>query len=138
MKKLLGIAFALVFALGFAVTTSTHVRASAGSNVVGTYTIADNGQGVWGGGNLRADGSVDGMVAFSAGNGQLVAQFVPSGWSYADASDVQICFNINVTKGDPNAFGGSTFCGVLPVTGTPVKVYGLDGGTTIMRVDMHQ
>ncbi|HEX2913222.1 MAG TPA: hypothetical protein VH186_20640 [Chloroflexia bacterium] len=99
-------AMSLVLALG-----PVSASAAGTSNVAGTYTIADLGQGVWGGGALMSDGDVTGQVAFSYGNGQYIFKLQGSQWSFTDSSDqmVALCFNVVVIKGNsifppPSAF----------------------------------
>ena len=69
------LALVVVWSLVLAVAASVSVASAAGPPaVVGTYSIADLGQGGWGGGQLRADGSVGGGASFSFGNGANVGK----------------------------------------------------------------
>ena len=93
-----------------------------------TWSIADLGQGVWGGGPLYSDGTGGGNVAFSAVNGQLVFQLQITGWSAVVPGQLlEACFVVRAIKGTPPF--PSPFCATLPVTGGPVNVGGF-----IMRV----
>lgn len=117
---------------------AAHPAAAASSPVVGTYSVADNGQGCWGGGALLADGSVTGNAACSFANGQVIARLSPTGWTFSDSSDsvVVLTFSVRMIKG-PNVFGGSSLTFPVPVGG-PLKVTDSEGGTTILRVTINQ
>src|SRR5512140_1179765 len=58
VKKILAIA-----AVAMLLVLSVLPSASAAGAVVGTYSVADLGQGIWGGGPLFADGTAGGVVA---------------------------------------------------------------------------
>lgn len=89
-----------------------------------TFTIADLGQGVWGGGSLFDDGSAGGNVAFSAGNGQAILQFQAVSWEEVnDGEAVDICFETRYIKDGeffPPEFCTSDIGEPLPVTGEPL------------------
>ncbi len=123
MKKRL--LFLLVLMLMIVPTSA--VFASSGHNVVYTWSVADLGQGAWGGGSLFSDGSTGGNAAFSALNGQVVFKIQPVSWSNPVPGLVEICFQTTAIKGVP--FFPPYACLDLPVTGGPVLAYG-----TILRV----
>lgn len=134
-------------AVGVAGLFPVAASAASPAPVVGTYSVADNGQGEWGGGALYADGSVGGLVAFAAGTGsqQIIAHFLPFSWQFVPLGTnaqgaVDICYSVQAIKGPATAIFGSQFClsdfgGTLPVTGTAVKVT-VDGFSTVMRVTL--
>src|SRR5262245_12106048 len=98
MRKLLLLLGVLVL-----VTSLTTPVALAGGKVEYTWTLAALGQGGWIGGPLFADGTVGGGGAFSAGNGQLLADFNPTSWSENSLGQVTICFDVTVRKGPSGA-----------------------------------
>jgi len=109
----------------------------SGQQVVYTFTIADLGQGAWGGGSLRADGSATGNVPFSAENGQSIAHFQPVSWTQVDSDSVDICFVVRQIRGPPifgSAFCLSDFGFVLDVTHTPIIVNLFGTEPTLLRV----
>jgi hypothetical protein len=112
------------------------------SNVVFTYTVADNGQGGWGGGPLFANGAAGGANGISFNNGADVAILKASTWHFQTTSfgtpGVDICGTLTVSKSDgflppPGVYTG--FClsqaigTSVPITGGPVEI-----GGTIVRV----
>ncbi len=126
----LGLAAALLLGAG-----ATGVIAAGASDVVGTFTLADNGQGGWAGGPLLADGTVGGGGALSFANGQVIAKVRGDSWSRAGSQAVNICFDVTQTKGPAGAAGPPVQCFTLPVTGTPIKV-SMGGETTVIRVTL--
>ena len=115
---------ALLIATATTVLFQTQDASAERKEVEYTFTIADLGQGIWGGGPLYSDGSASGNVAFSAGNGEIVFQIQPVSWEEVNGGEaVDICFETREIKGD--AFFPPEFClsdigSVLPVTGEPV------------------
>lgn len=128
MKK----TFMLVALVALLALSIVPAASAAGNgNVVGTFTLADLGQGLWGGGALFADGSAGGNIPFSALNGQLVFNIQPVNWFWLVPNQVvALCFNVVPIKGTPFATGYS--CAGLLVTGGPVNV-----GDFIMRLHMN-
>ena len=118
-------AFALLGALLLAASITPVVNAAGNPKVVYTFTYTDEGQGVWGGGSLFADGSVGGNVPFSADNGQTVYQLQPTSWSEPISGYVDLCLTVREMKGSsgfPPSFCLSDLGLLLPVTGTPIVV----------------
>jgi hypothetical protein len=117
----------------------TTTVASAGDNsiVQYTWTVADLGQGVWGGGPLYADGSAAGNFPFSAEDGQLIFQLHPTSWyEVVPGAFIDVCFTVREMKGSsgfPPAFCLSDIGIVLPVTGTPITMP-IPDGTALIRV----
>jgi len=127
MKKL--VIVALASALLFTGLASLPLQAAA-SSTVGTYTIADLGQGAWGGGSLNADGTLGGEASYSLENGSLVGVIDPTTWSFVNGGQaVSLCFLVQPMKGPPPLPSG---CLVVPVTGTPVIIEG-----TLFRVTLN-
>jgi len=120
MKRLM----ILIVVVVLVALTSTVAFAGGNSNVAYTWTVADLGQGIWGGGPLFADGSAGGNVAFSAGNGQIIYHVHPTGWSYiVPGVLLDLCFEVREIKGSsglPPALCLSDFGEALPITGTPL------------------
>ncbi len=115
----------LIGALLITVLMATTAFAGGNSKVAYTWTIADLGQGVWGGGPLYADGSAGGNLAFSIANGQVVGYLQPTTWHEYEADGqaaVDICFTLHEIKGDselPPQFCTIDQGVVLLVNGTP-------------------
>ncbi len=110
--------------------------ASAGRRVVYTWTVADLGQGVWGGGPLFAGGSAGGNVAFSAENGQVIYHLSVTEWSELSPGLLDLCFALREIKGDSGfdpEFCLSDFEEGLPVTGTPIILTNPDGSRILLR-----
>lgn len=127
VKKVLGLLGALLGALLVAASMTQVAYAGGNSKVVYTFTYTDQGQGVWGGGSLFADGSAGGNVAFSADNGQTVYQLHPTNWSEPDPGLIDLCLTVREMKGSsgfPPSFciGGPPLDLLLPVTGTPIVI----------------
>lgn len=122
MKKL----WIVLGVLILAALMTTSAFADGNSKVVYTWTLADLGQGLWGGGPLFADGSTGGNLPFSAGNGQLIFHLQPTSWSEVVPGElIDICFASRLIKGPPifpPAFCLSDFGILLPVTGTPIII----------------
>lgn len=115
MRKILVLLGVLVLA---ALMTS-GAFAGGNSNVFATFSVADLGQGVWGGGPLFADGTARGHVAFSAGNGQVIFHLHATSWTGPfgpSPGAVQINFSTHVIKGPPQG----AFSAIAPISGTPV------------------
>lgn len=122
MKKLLILIAVLVL-----IATSTSVAyAGTNSKVAYTWTVADLGQGAWGGGPLFADGSAGGHIAISLLNGQLIFLLEPTTWSVVEGGTaVDVCFNLHEIKGDsgyPPSYCLSDEGVVVPISGTPIIV----------------
>ena len=99
--------------------------ASASPKVSYTFTVADLGQGIWGGGSLFADGTAGGNVAFSAGNGAVIYHLHATSWAVLFPGALDVCFEVREIKGSsglPPSFCISDFGLVLPVTGTPLLI----------------
>jgi hypothetical protein len=125
MRKLLIFLAVLVL-----VAASTPSTAFAKGNVEYTWTLAALGQEGWIGGPLFADGTVGGGGAFSADNGQILADFAPTNWSENAAGEVTVCFDILVRRG---VLPSSLCVGPVAPTGTATKIIFL-GEEHIFRV----
>lgn len=131
MKKLLVLAALTLMATTAMMGTT---GASASGNVIGTFTVADLGQGIWGGGSLFANGTAGGNVAFSALNGQVIFHIDPTSWSWAVPQQVaEVCFTSRVIRNEAGFPVPPSFCADLPVTGTPVIVDGFVMRLTLTR-----
>ena len=119
MKKKLMLLVGVVLLAAFLLTSV----ASASGNVVATFTIADLGQGAWGGGSLFADGTARGHIPFSFLDGQVIFHLHPASWSWVvPEAVIEICFDTHVIKNTVGLPIPPSFCVTLPVTGTPVLV----------------
>ncbi|HVH14152.1 MAG TPA: hypothetical protein VNA15_00325 [Candidatus Angelobacter sp.] len=115
-------------------------------SVAYTYTLADLGQGGWGGGPLFTDGQAGGANGISFANGADVGTFTASTWkagtsAITNGPGVDICGTLTVTKSDgtstglppPGVYPGFCLSNVIhtnfPITGTPVVIFG-----TVVRV----
>lgn len=122
------------------VGSSTVIFASApGGGVAGNWAVHDHGQGCWGGGNLRMDGTADGggNCSFKTPAGEEVASLDPVSWSFTDATDmaVDLCATITGKEGPVFPIGVPVpSCIVVPVgTDAPVNL----GGNTFGKVTIH-
>ena len=101
----------------------------AAGGVVGTFSIADRGQGCWAGGNLLPDGSANGHggCAFTTPVGEEVASITPQSWSFTDSTHtaVNLCATFVGKKGPVFPVGVPvTNCVAVPVgTGAPVNLF---------------
>lgn len=113
----------LVF-LGVLVLVATLIPsvALAAGKVEYTWTLAALGQDGWIGGPLFVDGTVGGGGAFSAANGQLLADFNPTTWSENALGQVTTCFDITVRKGPSGALPPTLCVGPVAPTGTATKI----------------
>jgi hypothetical protein len=122
---------------------ASAVPASAGgtSPVVGTYTIADHGQGGWTGGPMFANGTLGGAgaISFSTPDGHVVYRIEPETWSWADSQDVTLNFNNILLQGPPVLGTSFPLSLTLPVSGTPIDscVQPPNVGCTTLRVTVH-
>src|SRR5205823_83827 len=98
----------------------------------GSYTFDDLGQGGWGGGPLRSDGSIGGGGAFSFGNGQNVGSITGISWTPAGPGFVTLCFADTAKKG--SLLFPSQTCIPVPVTGTPTVISEAPGERTLIFV----
>ncbi len=117
MKKMLLIAAIL----GLAAFLPSFTAESAKTTVVYTWTLADLGQGLWGGGPLYSDGSTAGNLPISVNNGQLILHLQPTSWSEPFPGFINLCFDVRMIKGTP-PIPDDSFCFgdlglLLPVTG---------------------
>jgi len=96
------------------------------ATVVGTFAVADHGQGGWFGGPLRADGTIGGGGAFSISTpeGQFVARVTGGTWTgtLATGQTVEICINLQQLHGPPG-FLPPTLCAQIPVNAGPVNLF---------------
>ena len=134
-KSRLVLTFVTLVLLAAAIAVSlagiTHSRAATASPNVGTYAVADLGQGAWGGGPLNADGTLGGGASYSFGNGSFVGKLVPTTWNFVNVGTaVNLCFTPQVLKGPP--VFPTPACIQAPVSGTPVVMNG-----TLFRVTLH-
>jgi hypothetical protein len=122
---------ALASALGLA--TMTLGAFASTPTVVATVSVADHGQGGWGGGSLFSDGTASGGTGFSVANGAIVAVGTLASWTGTPTLGgfVTVCFDIRQLKPAATTF---MFCPTLPVTGTPIVVTDPEGGQTTIRV----
>lgn len=127
MRKLLFFLSVLVL-----VAASTPSAAFAEGKVEYTWTLAALGQQGWIGGPLFADGTVGGGGAFSAANGQILADFAPTNWSENAAGEITVCFDI-VERREPSVLPSSLCVGPVAPTGTATKIIFL-GEEHIFRV----
>jgi len=67
--------------VGIAAVAAISASPVAAGTVVGTYAIADHGQGGWGGGPLYGDGSVGGGGGLSYLNGQEIGVVTGGVWA---------------------------------------------------------
>ena len=134
MRKLV----ALLMVLVLAVATTTAALAGGNSPVQYTFTFTDLGQGGHGGGPLYADGSADGHIAISVMDGQVVAQFDATSWSWVVPGEtIDICFDVHQIKGPPLFPPSVCFTDVgivLPVGGTPVIISNPLADQALVRV----
>jgi hypothetical protein len=134
MKKFL-VAAVAVCSMVLAMTSPVFAN-----SVVGTYTIADNGQGGWSGGPLLSDGTLGGGGGVSFLNGLEVGKIVSGTWR-ADLSVtppiVDICLTTQPIKDPLNMLSGTMCFPPIPADGLPHKVASPMGGTTIFRVSLH-
>ena len=126
------VAGASLMSIGFALPIG-----AVQSPTVGNWAVHDHGQGCWGGGNLRADGTGDGggNCSVSGPGGQSIADLDPVSWSQVDANDVSLCADITAKKGTLfGPVGTVTFsCITVPVgTDGPVNL----GGDTYGKVTL--
>jgi len=110
------------------------------SRVAYTYTLADLGQGGWGGGPLYTNGQANGANGISFNNGADVGTFKATTWTSGTSKitggpGVDICGTLTVTKTDGTlnglpAPGVYPFClssvlgTFIPITGAPVVLFG--------------
>jgi hypothetical protein len=135
MKKKLMVLIGVVLLAAISLTSV----ASASGNVVATFTIADLGQGAWGGGSLFADGTASGHIPFSFLDGQVIFHLHPTSWSWVvPGTVIEICFDTHVIKNMVGLPIPPSFCATLPVTGTPVLVDFNGGGNPdqVLRVTL--
>ena len=108
----------------------TASASAAAAKPLYTFTIADLGQGAWGGGALLSDGSINGGGGLSDGNGQVIATIRGLYWQQDGPGAVTMCFVFNFKK----PFTGPVQqCVTLPVGG-PTKVNLGGDEQTMIRV----
>ncbi|MCI0556015.1 MAG: hypothetical protein L0287_34160 [Anaerolineae bacterium] len=135
MKKKLIVLVGVALLAAFFLTSVV----SASGNVVATFTIADLGQGAWGGGSLFADGTANGHIPFSFLDGQVIFHLHPASWSWiVPGAVIEICFDTHMIKNTMGLPIPPSFCATLPVTGTPVLVdFDSDGNPDqVLRVTL--
>src|SRR5258708_17541053 len=137
MHKILkcAVVAAAIAVMMMATTTLTFAQ----SNIVGTYTVADNGQGGWAGGPLYANGILGGTGAVSFNNGQEVGKVVSGTWQVDSSvafSALDICFTIQPVKDPLNILSGTVCFGPIPQDSQPHKISTSDG-TTLVMVSLH-
>lgn len=137
MHKILkcAVVAAAIAVMMMATTTLTFAQ----SNIVGTYTTDDNGQGGWGGGPLYADGTLGGGGGISFNNGQEIGRVVSGTWhvdSSVAFSALDVCFTIQPVKDPLNILSGTLCVGPIPTDGHPHKISTSDG-TTLVMVRLH-
>src|SRR5262249_38294490 len=123
MKRILA-SLTLAIFLVFAVGTTTF--ASPAVVVVGTFTIADHGQGGGTGGPLFSNGTLGGGGAFSISTpqGQVIAKITGGSWSgtLATGQAVTVCANLQQIHG-PAGILPPTLCAPVPVNVGSVNLF---------------
>jgi hypothetical protein len=107
--------------------------AQAAGDVEYTWTLAALGQGGWLGGPLYEDGSAGGGGAFSAANGQLLANLKAVSWSEDADENITICFSVTIRKGPADALPPMICTPPSPVTDTAIRII-LFGEPHIFRI----
>jgi len=126
-----------VFA-SLALMSGVGAAAFAAGAVVGTWSVADRGQGCWGGGTLNPDGTAtgSGSCAFSTPTGQEVAAISPASWSFTGTTEtaVTLCADFTGKQGPVFPIGVPVLnCITIPVgTDAPVNL----GGDTYGKVTL--
>jgi hypothetical protein len=115
-----------------------NAMASTGSSVVGSFVVADNGQGCWTGGGLLSDGtatSQGGACSFFIAPGvheQL--KFTSKTWTDNGDGTVTLCATVEPTHAgsDPAGIAPNLGCTPpIPYNVGPVKIDG-----TLYKVDL--
>ena len=131
---------ALAGILALVAISFSSVAYARDREVVGTWVIADLGQGGWGAGPLYSDGSIGGGGYFSYGDGQNVGTITGTTWSWARSGPVSgpdavnVCFTDHATKGQ--LLFPSPMCIIIPVTKEPVVRSLAPGPETLLWVKM--
>jgi hypothetical protein len=121
MKRLLVSTIAAGSLLGLVLSAAP---ASAAPVPVGSFAIANLGQGGWAGGPLYGDGTLGGGGAFSFANGQEILRITSGTWAGNAASGVTICADVMAIK-DPLGLAGASLCiGPLAVNAGPQVISG--------------
>lgn len=107
--------------------------AQAAGDVEYTWTLSALGQGGWLGGPLFEDGSAGGGGAFSAANGQLLANLKPVSWTEDADENITICFSVTIRKGPADALPPMICTPPSPVTDTAI-IIDLFGEPHIFRI----
>ena len=107
--------------------------AGAAGDVEYTWTLAALGQGGWLGGPLFADGTAGGGGAFSAANGQLLANLNPVSWTEDADENISVCFSATIRKGPADALPPLICTPPSPVTGTATIII-LFGEPHVFRI----
>jgi len=129
-----------ILAACMAIFLMVTVSPAFASRVAYTYTLADLGQGGWGGGPLYTNGQANGANGISFNNGADVGTFKATTWTSGTSKitggpGVDICGTLTVTKTDGTlnglpAPGVYPFClssvlgTFIPITGAPVVLFG--------------
>ena len=135
MRKLMS--FVAIPVVAIALNASVAL-AGGQSSVTATWSVAQLGQGVHGGGPLYADGTGGGNVAFSAGNGAVIYHLDVTSWTDLGGGMIDLCFDVREIKGSsglPPSFCLSDIGLVLPITGTPIRII-LNGVETVVRATL--
>jgi len=120
----------LAIAAPLAPTLGIAAPALAAGGAAGTWSIADHGQGCWGGGTLNADGTANGSgaCAFTTPADEEVASVAAVSWSFTDTTDtaVTLCADFTGKKGPVFPIGIPVLnCITIPVgTAAPVNLGG--------------
>jgi hypothetical protein len=107
--------------------------AQAAGDVEYTWTLAALGQGGWLGGPLYEDGTAGGGGAFSADNGQLLANLKAVSWTEDADENITICFSVTIRKGPADALPSMICTPPSPVTDTAIRII-LFGEPHIFRI----
>ncbi len=110
--------------------------AEAPTTVVGSYTVADLGQGGWVGGALHSDNTISGGGSYSASTpeGQVIAKITGGSWSgtLATGDTVTLCLDVLQIHGPAGALPPE-FCAPITVNTEPTVIDG-----TLFRVTTTQ
>jgi hypothetical protein len=128
----------LATAASLALMSGAGAPAFAAGAVTGTWSVADRGQGCWGGGIMNADGTAggSGSCAFSTPAGEEAASITPVSWSFTGTTEtaVTLCANFTGKQGPVFPIGVPVLnCITVPVgTAAPVSL----GGDTYGKVTL--
>ncbi len=127
MKKLTTSLVLVVFLASVWVPAAFAAGAPTPATVVGSYTVADLGQGGWAGGALRSDNTISGGGSYAASTpeGQVIAKITGGSWSgtLATGHTVTLCLDVLQIYG-PAETVSSEFCAPITVNAGPTVIDG--------------